>query len=352
MFYRWLRIDKEGRQGLWRLYGWYSALMMCGSCVGIVTWALYMHWNANISKANVFIPNFPSLDIDEKAQTLMFLALFARFRAWFAVTYAIEFFCLSVAKLMVLERMSDFVSLGAGGTSKRWAVGGKMLMAAVVAGNLVGLAGNVAAAVQWQPVVEIWMEASADYAANKSDSANLLLLKGSTSNKLSIKTSSVQAFCEVAVLLLIVAAFAVVGVACVRRISSAFHGLDSATAMTADVKQLRWQIIGTTGVVFTTFLVRTAYATFYALALERQNYDDCPNNFIVCDICFNDWSRMETWIKRNPVFVLMVVLATKPLPLLVALWGMTSKRMRRQMQSSQRQSAKAKGSTLKQLLRN
>jgi hypothetical protein len=72
----------------------------------------------------------------------------ARFRAWLAVTHAIEFFCMSVAKLMVLERMSDFVSLGAGGSSKRWAVGRKMVMDAVVAGNLVGLAGNVTAASQ------------------------------------------------------------------------------------------------------------------------------------------------------------------------------------------------------------
>jgi hypothetical protein len=30
---------KEDQQRVWRLYGWYSALMACGSCFGVVAWA-------------------------------------------------------------------------------------------------------------------------------------------------------------------------------------------------------------------------------------------------------------------------------------------------------------------------
>ena len=45
----------------------------------------------------------------------LILAFSARWHAVFAVTYAIEFLCLSAAKLLVLDRMSDF--LASGGTS-------------------------------------------------------------------------------------------------------------------------------------------------------------------------------------------------------------------------------------------
>ena len=35
MFRRWRRMQEEDRGRVWRLYGWYSALMTCGSCVGV-----------------------------------------------------------------------------------------------------------------------------------------------------------------------------------------------------------------------------------------------------------------------------------------------------------------------------
>ena len=42
MFYRLWRIAENDRVRVWRLYGWFSALMMCGSCVGVVTWVAWM----------------------------------------------------------------------------------------------------------------------------------------------------------------------------------------------------------------------------------------------------------------------------------------------------------------------
>ena len=68
----------------------------------------------------------------------------------FAVVYAMEFLCLSAAKLMVLDRMMEFAMRKGEGVWRRWVVGGRVVMAAVVAGNVVGLGGNVAAAVCYQ----------------------------------------------------------------------------------------------------------------------------------------------------------------------------------------------------------
>ena len=42
MLYLWRRLDEERRQRVWQLYGWYSALMTCGSCIGIATWWAWM----------------------------------------------------------------------------------------------------------------------------------------------------------------------------------------------------------------------------------------------------------------------------------------------------------------------
>jgi hypothetical protein len=283
---------------------------------------------------------FFSRGIDERAQALMLLALFAHRRAWFTVTYAIEFLCLSTAKLMVLDRMSDFVSLRSSDVSKRrWVVGGRAVMAAVVTGNLVGFVGNVAAAVQWQSSFESWTAASADWSANKTDSALSLGVDGLNTKDRAMYILSVQSLCEVIVLLIIVIAFAVVGVACARRISSTLHALDAAGAAAAQASQLRLHIVGTTAVVFATFLARTAYSMFYALAVLRQNVSSCPNNADLCDSCFNTWTRIQVWILRTPSLVLLIVLVTKPLPLLVALWGMTSDRTRREMQRTARGSA-------------
>ena len=43
---------------------------------------------------------------------------------------------------------------------------------------------------------------------------------------------------------------------------------------------------------------------------------------------------MQRWIIRTPEFRLIIVLISSPLAMIVCLWGMTSKRMLSQMDSS------------------
>jgi hypothetical protein len=49
MFARWRRIDGEQTRREWRLYGWFSALMLCSSCVGAVSWTAWMQTIVNLS---------------------------------------------------------------------------------------------------------------------------------------------------------------------------------------------------------------------------------------------------------------------------------------------------------------
>ena len=94
-------MEEEDRGRVWRLYGWFTALMACGSCVGAVAWAARMMSLANSLKANTS----PTL-----AQVASFAALAYSWYSAFLVTYAVEFLCLSAAKLMVLDRMSVFAA--------------------------------------------------------------------------------------------------------------------------------------------------------------------------------------------------------------------------------------------------
>jgi hypothetical protein len=114
------------------------------------------------------------------------------------------------AKLMV------FAAPPGVGMPMRWAAAGRIVMAAVVLGNAVGLAANAAAAVHYQKAAEAESTASAYYAANNTEEGHKFDLLSQHEGQLRGSISSVQRFAEVAVLLLIVVAFAVVGVLCAR----------------------------------------------------------------------------------------------------------------------------------------
>ena len=101
MFRRWRRMQEEDRGRVWRLYGWYSALMTCGSCVGAVAWTAAMMNCVSAFKGN---------KASNVVERMSMLALVDSWQSVFLVTYAVEFLCLSTAKLMVLDRMSVFAA--------------------------------------------------------------------------------------------------------------------------------------------------------------------------------------------------------------------------------------------------
>ena len=333
----------EGRRGEWELYGWFSGLMLCGSCFGAVAWGA----NMQVFVLNFNVNNNPSSTLTN-AQHYSIVAQNQRWIAAFAVAYAMEFLCLSAAKLMVLDRMMEFAMRKGDGVSRRWVVGGRVVMAAVVAGNVVGLGGNVAAAVYFQRTAESFSAASAAFAANNTADANNFVNLAYQQGQLAVSTQSLQSFCEVAVLLLIIVAFAVVGAACARRLNSEqqrhddnpFVNAADAAAAAPAWRQLRLRIVGTAAFVFVTFLLRAVYSTMFALANELQNSGNsvnCPSSNPCDASCFNVYRLMQAWIFYTPEFQLMVVLISSPLALIVALWGMTSDRMLQRMQSNRRQ---------------
>ncbi len=179
--------------------------------------------------------------------------------------------------------------------------------------------------------------AAAAFAANSTQAADAFVVQTDQKATVAADAASLQQFCEVAVLLIIILAFAVVGVACARRVSSALRmrGLND-EHVEAVGRQLRQKIVGTAAVVFVTFLLRAVFSIMNALsnALEIQ-VATCSNG---CDsACNNVWTVIQNWLLLTPEFQLIVVLISYPLALLVALWGMTDKRTLQHMRSGRGQ---------------
>jgi hypothetical protein len=104
MFYLWRRLGEEERPRVWRLYGWFTGLMVTGSCIGVVTWAARMMQLVIFFKSRAYTNSVANRDVVEGWANSM------KWNAAYFVMYAIEFLCLTTAKLMVLERMSDFAA--------------------------------------------------------------------------------------------------------------------------------------------------------------------------------------------------------------------------------------------------
>jgi hypothetical protein len=275
-------------------------------------------------------------------QTTSLFALSYSWTAGFFVMYAIDFLCLSAARLMVLDRMSEFAAGQDEGWRKRWAAGGRMVMAVVVLGNTVGLVANIAAAVHAQRAGDAVSAASTLFAANSTRPALESFSLSQTELQLSLSIAAVQSWCEVAVLLLIVAAFVVAGVACARIMSSRLRilrALDAESASAAVVRDMRRQIVVTTAVVFVAFVVRSVQSTMFAVTRQLQDGERiCPGVTDRCDpSCHNVFTHIGQWVAFTPEFQVTIVLVSSPLALLVALWGMTSKQMLHAMKSKEQE---------------
>jgi hypothetical protein len=233
---------------------------------------------------------------------------------------------------MVLDRLAAFAVDKKESTPSIFARGGRVVLGVVVLGNVVGLCANVAASVIRKERGDLHGAAAIAFANNQTAAGKkfnqLALQKASDANQ----AASVQQFCEVVVLLIIIGAFTAVGIASVRRVRSALRDLASVqkrALASALGKQLQQRITGTTTFVFLTFLVRAAFDIMKALADAQQNVSDtCAATASgPCDAaCYNVWTLLGTWQFFTPEFQLSIMLISAPLSMLVALWGMTDGR--------------------------
>ncbi len=101
-------------------------------------------------------------------------------------------------------------------------------------------------------------------------------------------------------------------------------------------RMLRLQMLGTTGFIFMTFLLRSVYSTMLAVAHQLRDVDkECPGVNTICDACYNEYTHISHWMSYTPEFQ-VIMLISSPVAQLVALWGMTTKSTLHLMMTSKR----------------
>jgi hypothetical protein len=283
------------------------------------------------------------------SQMASFLASSYTFSALLLFLYPFEVLCLSIVKLTVLDRMQDFCAPQDDlRRRERWVKASRAVMVLVVVGGVVGICGNIVSAVYKLQAADLMNSASSAAASNNSSDLFHLIQfidQSFQRNQLSIHVQSVQRFSELCTLLLIIATFIAVGVMCARRVDSSLASMTSGAG--AKANHLRRQIVVTVAVVFVTFLLRAAFASFYAVSASLQNIGVhntacipslCSSSSVSnCQTSFNKYSDMQLFLAYTPELQIVVVLISSPLALLVALWGMTSDHTLEAMRRNKRQ---------------
>ena len=105
-FIRWLRLTTELKRQVWGLLGWFSCLTCIGCITGAIGWGLFMR---NNSQSLLFgKPGYLSTNgLFYETYASYFSGMAARF-----ILYGIEVSCFSLATLMTLDRLLEYVVHG------------------------------------------------------------------------------------------------------------------------------------------------------------------------------------------------------------------------------------------------
>jgi hypothetical protein len=234
----------------------------------------------------------------------------------------------------VLDRLTEFSKLKVHASS-RCNLFGRVLYCTIVVGNVVGLCCNIAGSVFFLKSAH-----SLEQFNVTTLSLNPTVFPSSDFQK-GIQMSGVFFGFEAIMLPLIVISFFATGAASVRRIRAAMTAAQNSQQTTmlddrvTDVvgfgrarrtsqatfisgRRLKRQIVGTCGVLFVSFFIRTAFSLMMTVgALFRKG-----GSASRCDE--SQSGLMLVWMLYTPELLFFVTILCQPVTLLVTLWGMTS----------------------------
>ncbi len=240
--------------------------------------------------------------------------------------------------------MIGVVQRGANTVPRKIAIGSRVVIAAVILCGLVGLCGNAYVSAVRKERGDLHLAAAIAIAAKNTDAAEAFKRQALDKAALANKIVSIQQFCEVLTLLIIIIVYVIVGVISTQILRAAFqglHGLGYDRKTIADAlaygKDVLLRTRFTVCFVFLTCILRAVYAIMNALTDQLQNVNAAcaAQASSPCDAdCYNVWTLMGTWMFFTPGFRLGVEFVSFPLTLLVALWAMTTKTVLQKMDVS------------------
>jgi hypothetical protein len=341
MLIRWLRLDTNKRCCVWRLYGRFTGLILCSSCFGIGAYVARMNYfDFQYQMTDLVASDDYRTDFDQVYPLFLSFSInIRRYALVFLVLGSIELFFFGFAKLMILDRLSQFITTQSE-ILKRWVASGRCFMVIFVACSAAGFTADMVAAVYMSIGNGYEIEAfdllthNVSHNNNQDEFADLLRL-ASESTAIAYSALFVQHFCQVANDLITLVAFVAAGVACSRHMTSMLKSAAECMVDPADFgRELKRRIIGTVGAVFVSSMVKTVVSIMVALAnqLTEQSTVTTDDLFATDDLlctdycdsaCYNAYTRMFWWMIFAPQFELICNLISSPLTMLVALWGMT-----------------------------
>jgi hypothetical protein len=239
-----------------------------------------------------------------------------------------------------MNRLIQFSKLFAKG-----ALFGRIVIALIVVGNVLGFAANTIGAV-------FLSNSFAEYDAAASRNSSEHFERAFRGRRTAQYALSVHLFFETIMLLFIVSGLIVGIIFSMRRFRAELvaaklrllnrsssprhhdekvHPLGTSSDCTPQLKpirSLRFQVLVCCAVLFSCFVLRACYITMFAVSGSlNDNARECPSFINRCSDCFNTYTHITVWLLYSPGFFMTVTIISHALALLVALWGMTSSRM-------------------------
>jgi hypothetical protein len=322
--------------------------MMSGSFFGIVTWAAFMNSLVYEYQCDALMAerNQNNSTADEYSLYARWSIIALQSQLVFTLMNSNELLTFGAAKLMLLERLSQFMT-SQPEILKRWVSAGRFVIAVFVVCNVIGLGGEIFVAVNVQKQMEYVALASEKYAALASQNVTSDEMDDRLANEIDAalesqdiarSATSIQQFCQVANDVITLIAFTAAGGACSRHVNSMLSSAADSEDKPAVVgREMRRRIVGTSAAVFASSLLRAVLSIMTALSVllaqfqqpiditQNAGAQQCRN---YCDSsCYGVYTRMHVWMLFAPQFQLTIVAISSPLTMLVALWGMSPRVM-------------------------
>ena len=318
-FVQWKRLDASDQDAIWRLYGVFTFAAFVGSVCGVVTCSLYL-------AADLLYIDALSLGASDLGKSSAELGSNYTLYAAFLVFRSVAFVFVSVAKLMVLDRMTQFAMKRAQeALVRRMGAVQRAVLCIVLVVNATAVAASLASTPYFSLAAGADAYAAAASISNQTEAGASLRLEARRHASVGNTCVAVAHVCFVLCLLVIMTAFAGAGVFVAVRIRHflAGVGLGQSASAARSARYLLLQTCLTVAVVFVTFLIRTSFEMVFALAFFYNiNSSSCG----ICDPCQSEYYLIGVWITTIPEVTAIIMALAEPLTLLVALWGMTSER--------------------------
>lgn len=274
-----------------------TALICCGSSCGVLAWGAWMGYLVNeysgleLLSSNPRADRFIYFNQAEQWAAMHVAAFLPQFdihnaKIRYRVMYPIEFFCLSLALLLVLDRMLKF-------SNPESSISERVVVAAIITCNIIASCSSFASAAEHVQTAGYWRKTSAALAANITQDFELSRTNARVMTERSASTASIYFFSEVVALLIMVVSFSAVGFVTLRRIDGLLQAIRASSAAAATGRQLHANVIITTAFIFLTLLLRCTYSIMFTLSQKLQNSSNtCAASAIpsvqnYCSTCFN-----------------------------------------------------------------